>query len=374
MEAIGTLAGGIAHDFNNMLGVIIGCSELAMDNIPELHVAKADMEKVLEAGLHAKSLIKQMLTFSRQEESELKPLIIPPLIKEAVKFLRATLPSTVEIRISIDTQDSAVLADPTQVQQIMMNLCTNSAQAMEPDGGVLEIRLSDEDLNSQTLSRFPGLKPGPYLNLTVGDTGSGIPEDIIHRIFDPFFTTKSVGEGTGLGLSVVHGIVKKHGGAVYADSPPGKGALFQVLLPRLEHPAIQVVPETISKLPRGKERILLVDDEVILTDILQRILSGLGYQIQAFVSSVKAFKSFKENPDRFDLALIDHTMPQMTGIELIVKIKQRRPDLPVILCSGLNEKLLEKDAGQIGVERLLVKPLSRADLAFAIRKVIDEKG
>jgi PAS domain S-box-containing protein len=372
MEAIGTLAGGIAHDFNNILGVIIGCSELALSNLPNHHSSKADIEKVLDAGLGAKSLVRQILTFSRQSESDSLPLILPPFLKEVTKFLRSSLPSTIDIQLSITTPNGVVLADPIQIQQILMNLCSNSAHAMSPDGGQLFITLSDVTVSDTHTDQLPDLKTGNYLKLTVRDTGVGIPEDCIHRIFDPFFTTKKVGEGTGLGLSVVHGIVKKHGGAVLVDSTPGKCTIFDVFLPKLEHPDITIVTEQISDLPKGSEQILLVEDEEILADILHRILSALGYEVYTTTSSVEALKMFFESPDRFDLIIADHMMPELTGIMFAKEIRQIRPKLPIILCTGLKDKYAEEEANKANVTRILVKPIRRDELALVLREVLDE--
>ena len=351
MEAIGTLAGGIAHDFNNMLGVIIGCSELAMDGIPEDGLPKADMERVLDAGLRAKSLVRQILTFSRQSESERKPLLLNPFLKEVVKFLRATLPATIEVKLSLEAGNPTVLADPTQLQQILLNLCTNSAHALESDGGLIEVTLSGLTVDTGDQSETQDLRPGSYINLEVRDNGGGIPEEHIHRIFDPFFTTKSVGEGTGLGLSVVHGIVNTHGGTVRVSSEPGRGTAIQVFLPSIDHPGFEPEPESTMPPPEGDENILLVEDEPVLADILDRILSGLGYQVKRFSESGKALQYFEADPDRFDLALLDHNMPEITGLELIERFKERRGDLSVILYTGMNIEPLRREAEKAGRKR-----------------------
>jgi PAS domain S-box-containing protein len=371
MEAIGTLAGGIAHDFNNILGVIIGCSELALNNLTEGHSSKADIEKVLDAGLNAKALVRQILTFSRQGESEYLPLILQPFLKEVTKFLRATLPSTVDIRLCIETSNAVVLADPIQIQQILMNLCTNSAQAMSARGGELQISLKDIDVGPEEISQHEGLKVGKYVKLSVRDTGCGISKEALHRIFDPFFTTKNVGEGTGLGLSVVHGIVQKHGGVVVVDSVRNERTIFDVFLPKLEHPDIQISQEQISDLPKGAEHILLVDDEEILADILQRILNGLGYTVDTYTSSIKALEMFSKNPDNYDLVISDHMMPDITGVRLAKKVRQFRPHLPIILCTGLKDENIEEEAKMADVSRMLVKPIRRDELALIIREVLD---
>lgn len=373
IEAIGTLAGGIAHDFNNMLGVIIGCSELAMDGIEEVSLPRADMERVLDAGLRAKALVRQILTFSRQGESELKPLILQPFIKEVVKFLQTTLPPSVEIKLTMGSGSHSVMADPTQLQQVLMNLCTNSAHALEPEGGAIDISLAEQFLDEKEAEALSELNPGPYLNLTVSDNGRGIPEENLHRIFDPFFTTKSVGEGTGLGLSVVHGIVKNHGGAVLVKSETGSGTLVQVLLPSLEHPEIDAASEAAVEPPEGDEEIMLVEDERILADIIKRILTGLGYGVKVFYTSAEALKYFKDNPERFDLALLDQNIPETTGIEISRIVKESRPSIKIILYTGMSIEPLEKDAQAAGVGEIINKPLNRIELAAAIRRVLDER-
>jgi PAS domain S-box-containing protein len=372
MEAIGTLAGGIAHDFNNILGVIIGCSELARDSLPKDHIAKADMEKVLDAGLRAKSLVRQILTFSRQTESAQKPLMMQPFVKEVAKFLQTTLPSTVEICLEADVEGKAILADPTEIQQVLMNLCTNAAHAMAPNGGDIHLNLAETEIDIEATARITEINPGNYLSLTVSDSGEGIPKEIKDRIFDPFFTTKRVGEGTGLGLSVVHGIVKKYGGAVLVESRAGHGTTFQVLLPCLEHPGFKIVPESASEPPSGKEKILLVEDEAVLASILQRILTGLGYEVQSFGNGEKAFAYFQADAHSFDLVLADHHMRPMDGIDLARKVREVRPSIPVVLYSGMCDRRLRARAKAEGVQRLLAKPLNRLELAFEIRKVLDD--
>jgi len=372
IEAIGTLAGGIAHDFNNMLGAIIGCSELAMDGIPEDSKAAADMERVLDAGLRAKSLVRQILTFSRQSESEFKPLILRPFLKELVKFLQTTLPANVEVRLSHDPDNCTALADPTQLQQVLLNLCTNSAHALAPQGGVIDVSLSEQIVTAPEKGPTSDLAPGAYVNLTVRDNGPGIEREHLHRVFDPFFTTKKVGEGTGLGLSVVHGIVKSHGGAVTAESTPDQGTTMQVFLPSLEHPGFEPAPESTVIPPEGSEGIFLVEDEPVLADILRRILAGLGYQVTLFSNATEAWRYFESNLDRFDLVLLDHSMPAITGIELAARIHRLQPELPIILFTGISLDLLRQDAEKAGVRTLINKPLNRIELALAIRKVLDE--
>ncbi len=289
-----------------------------------------------------------------------------------VKFLTATLPKIIEIRVTLNTKSGIVLADPIQMQQILMNLCTNSAQAIGQNRGVIDVTLSNIDYQKGD-DMPPEIKPGSYLLLEVKDNGCGIPEEIMDKIFDPFFTTKSVGEGTGLGLSVVHGIIKKHEGAVTVKSSVGAGTDFCIILPRLEHADIKINIEPSLELPQGKESIMLVDDETALLDILERILSNLGYDVHAYSSSLKAMEAFKLKPDYFDLIVTDQIMPDMTGTDLISEIQNLNRDIPIILFTGLNEKKFEqKDYKRLGFKRILVKPLRNADLVFAIRKELDD--
>jgi PAS domain S-box-containing protein len=372
MEAIGTLAGGIAHDFNNILGVIIGCTELAMDGITKDGKTAGDMERVLDASLRAKALVRQILTFSRQSESEFKPLIVSPFLKEVVKFLQTTLPASTKVRLAPGSDNFTILADPTQLQQILLNLCTNAAHALSPDGGVIDISLSEQVVTSQENMPTTDLATGAYVHMVVADNGRGIAPEYLHRVFDPFFTTKKIGEGTGLGLSVVHGIVKSHGGAVYAESDPGRGTTMHVFLPSLKHPGFEPAPESNVVPPEGSEKVFLVEDEPVLADILRRILEGLGYQVKLHTSAEEAWRFFEGHPDRYDLALLDHSMSAVTGIELAARMNRLQPELPIILFTGMNIELLRQDAEKAGVRSLINKPLNRIDLALAIRKVLDE--
>ncbi len=372
LEAIGTLAGGIAHDFNNILGVIIGCSELAIDGMPEGGKAMADMEQVLDAGLRAKALVRQILTFSRRDEIEFKPLLLKPFLKETIKFLQTTLPATIQVRLGNGWENCTVLADPTQLQQVLLNLCTNSAHALSPRGGFIDISFSKEIVTTPDQAPTDGLTPGAYVRLTVLDNGPGIEPENLHRVFDPFFTTKKVGEGTGLGLSVVHGIARSHGGAVYAQSETGQGTMMHVMLPSLEHPEFEPAPESAVLPPEGSENVFLVEDEPVLADILRRIMAGLGYRVKMFTDAVDAWRFFMVNADRFDLAILDYNMPALTGIELADRIHRMQGKLPIILLTGMGIEQLRRDAEEAGIGTLMNKPLNRIDLAIAIRKVLDE--
>ncbi|MCG8638551.1 MAG: PAS domain S-box protein [Desulfobacterales bacterium] len=373
MEAIGTLAGGIAHDFNNILGVIIGCGELVKKRVLGDKKTVQDIDQVLTAGLRAKSLVNQILTFSRREETRITPMALSPFVKEVIRFLQATLSKYIKIEYQQKIKSGFVLANPIQMQQILMNLCTNAAQAIGQKRGTIEVVLSERKFKENNALQ-PDIQPGPYIRIDVKDDGPGINPKIQHKIFDPFFTTKGVGEGTGLGLSVVHGIVKKHEGAIYVKSKEGQGACFSVLLPRIEHEDIKIKVESNLDLPQGSEKILLVDDEKNLLNILDRILRGLGYEVEAFTSSINAVKAFKERPDYFDLVLTDQVMADMTGIALSKEIRKKNTEIPIILFTGFNNPLEEKSINDAEiVDKVLKKPLMHAELAFAVRKVLDEK-
>ncbi|MEI6608983.1 MAG: PAS domain S-box protein [Deltaproteobacteria bacterium] len=369
MEAIGTLAGGIAHDFNNILAVIIGYTELAMDKNQ-----KGNKDKYLQETLHgaerAKNLVKQILAFSRHDNNEKKPLDIKVLLKEAAKFLRASIPTTVEIDLHVADESCNIMADPTQMHQVIMNLCTNAAHAMKHAGGTLKIELANIELAQDEIPYHPELKPGHYVKLTVSDTGHGIDPDNIQRVFDPFFTTKTKDEGTGLGLSVVYGIVKSHDGVITVYSEKEKGAAFHVYLPRIIQTEAMEMDAGKSVIG-GTERILFVDDEPTLVDIGLRMLFCLGYQAAGATSSIEALDIFRADPQRFDLVITDMTLPKMTGIDLSRKLLQIRPGIPIILCSGIREPDTEAQAKSLGIKAYLTKPLTRRELAGVMRKVLD---
>jgi PAS domain S-box-containing protein len=371
MEAIGTLAGGIAHDFNNILSLIFGYTELAMGNLPEDSHARSDMNKLLQAGDRARDLVKQILTFSRHTEQEQKPILIQPIVKEALKLLRATLPTTIEIRQNIATE-SMVLADPTQMHQVIMNLCTNAYHAMSEKGGVLDVSLTDIDLDAEFTTKHLNTYPGPYLRLTVSDTGQGIEEKALDRIFEPYFTTKGQNGGTGMGLAVVHGIVKSHGGIITVYSKPGKGSTFNVFLPRIEHAeADKETDVRLGKIPTGNEHILFIDDEPAIVDIGKGMLEHLGYTVEVRTSPIEALAAFKALSGKFDLIISDMTMPKMTGDELAKELMTIRPDIPIILCTGFSEHINEEQAKAIGIRKLIMKPFIMREMAEAIRQVLD---
>lgn len=373
MEAIGTLAGGIAHDFNNILAAIMGYTEMALYDVPEGSSGRRNLEQVLKAGYRGKDLVKQIITFSRRRDEERRPMRISPIVKEALKLLRASLPTTIDIRQSIKTQSGMVLADPTQIHQVLMNLISNAAYAMREKGGVLEVSLTDVDIYPDDVTPpHPDLKPGPYLKLTVSDTGHGIEHAIMERIFDPFFTTKRPGEGTGMGLAVVHGIVKSYGGAILVDSEPGKGSIFDVFFPRIEGNLLPEV-DSAAAMPTGNEHILFVDDEEALTDMVQQMLERLGYGVVVKTSSLEALEVFKVQPDQFDLVITDQTMPHMAGVDLAKELMRIRPEIPIILCTGFSEVISAEEAKTLGIREFLMKPFATRVLAETIRRVLDSK-
>jgi PAS domain S-box-containing protein len=371
MEAIGTLAGGIAHDFNNILSAILGYTELAMIDTETESTLSQYLQEVFRAGERAKDLVKQILTFSRQAERERKPIQPKVMSKEVIKFLRASLPTTIEIRQEIQS-DSLVIADPTQIHQLLMNLCTNAGHAMREKGGVLTVKLLDTTFNEGITAEHPELKPGPYIELTVSDTGYGIPAHMLDRIFDPFFTTKDKGEGTGLGLSVVHGIVGSNGGKIIASSEMGKGSTFIVYLPTvIRYDATP--PQEGEPVPTGAERILFVDDEVALVEIGKHMLESLGYKITTRTSSVEALELFKSKADSFDLVITDMTMPNMTGDELARELLRIKPEIPVILCTGYSARINQQQASAMGIRAYVSKPVLRREIAATIRDVLGER-
>ena len=371
MESVGTLAGGIAHDFNNILSAIIGYAELTLTDTAENSGVRNNLEEIFKAGQRAKDLVRQILAFSRQNEQELKPVQINLIVREALKLLRASLPSTIEIRQNIQPQVENVMADSTQIHQVLMNLCTNSAHAMQESGGVLEINLSSEELDSDFTIHHPGIYPGRYLKLTVADSGCGIPPEFLERIFDPYFTTKDKGQGTGLGLAVVHGIAKSHGGTITVESEPAKGSIFNLFLPTIEREAESSV-DIQKASPTGNERILFVDDEKVLADIGKLMMESLGYEVETRTSSIEALELFRAKPDYFHLVITDMTMPHMTGDKLAKEILRIRPNIPIIISTGFSEKISEKKAKALGIKAFVMKPVIMDKLAVIIRKVIDE--
>jgi len=371
MEAIGTLAGGIAHDFNNILGIISGYAELATLDATEGSRSQKCLKEIFTAGQRARDLVQQILTFSRQGATEPKPLQIGFAVKEVMKMLRATLPTTIEVKYSVPKELPAVVADPTQIHQVVMNLCTNASHAMRETGGILEVSLEEVMVDSAMTVRVPDLTPGRYQKLKVQDTGHGMSAEVIERIFDPFFSTKDPGEGTGLGLSVVHGIVKKHGGAIDVTSKAGGGTTFDVYFPSLGGVEEKAVDE-VTPLPTGTERILLVDDEAAMVEMGRQMLESLGYKVTTQINSVEALGAFKAQPDAFDLVMTDMTMPRMTGADLSKEVLKIRPEVPIILCTGYSERIQEDSAKSIGIREFVLKPVVLREIAHIIRRALSE--
>jgi PAS domain S-box-containing protein len=370
LEAIGTLAGGIAHDFNNILAAILGYGELALEDSKQGTAVHDELQQVIKAGNRARELIKQILTLSRQTTMETSPQRIQVIVKEVLKLLRATIPTTIEIRQNIDNDCDPVLADPTQIHQILMNLCTNAFHAMEQTGGVLEVALQRIDLAETDERRMPELKPGRYVQLDVIDTGPGMIKDVMDHIFEPYYTTKPLGKGSGLGLAVVHGIVESHGGKIGCKSEPGSGTVFSVFLPVVEM-TFETGYEKKPVLPTGNERILFVDDEESLALLGKKKLEPLGYTVFPVTSSTQALQMVQDSPQGYDLVITDQTMPRMSGEILAQKLFAIRPDIPVILCTGFSSVITEELAKSIGIKAFLIKPVDNQVLAETIRKVLD---
>ncbi|MGO9136928.1 MAG: PAS domain S-box protein, partial [Syntrophales bacterium] len=375
MEAIGTLAGGIAHDFNNILSAILGYTEMVLGE-PKLdsHLRRY-LDQVFRAGERARDLVKQILAFSRRSNEQPRPLRVSPIIKEVLKLLRASLPSTIKISQEIHVDGDTVFADPAQIHQVLMNLCTNAAHAMREEKGELRVSLVPVNVEPpDNLIIHHGLSPGKYLRLTVGDTGAGIEKDIMDRIFDPFFTTKKPGEGTGLGLSVVYGIVRSYGGAITVQSEVGKGTEFNVYLPLLTEVEYKQEAKVETPIPSGKERILFVDDEPALVQLATSTLSSLGYEVVGRTSSLEALELFRMRPDSFDLVITDMTMPNMTGSEFAQQLMRIRPGISIILSTGFSEGMTQEKARAIGVKEFIMKPIVQRQMAEAIRRVLDKKN
>jgi len=371
MEAIGTLAGGIAHDFNNILAPIFGFAEISLLEIPKDSRVHHYLEQILASSQRAKELVRQILTFSRKSEKAHMPVQASILIKESLKLLRSTLPATIEIRREIhpDASKTTIIADPTQVHQVLMNLCANAEHAMRETGGILEIGLANVDILPDSPAVYQDLERGSYLRLSVSDTGHGMSEEVLKRIFDPYFTTKGPDEGTGLGLAVVFGIVKSVGGSVNVASEPGKGTTFEVFFPRSEV-AAESADEAAPPLPVGKGRILVVDDEKGLLEVLKAMLTQLGYQVTTSDNGADALEKLRANAVAYDLVITDQTMPKMQGTDLAREILKIRTDIPIILSTGFSKTVDEKKAESMGIRGLLMKPVTWRDLAETVKKAL----
>jgi|GEM_PF-1900584 len=370
LEAIGTLAGGVAHDFNNILGGIIGLAELAQEDVNQDDPLKYYIDQIALAGYRARDLVEQILLFSRQKDQDTQPVDVKVMAKEVVRLLRSTVPRTIEIKTRFLPEKAQVMSSPAQIHQILMNLCTNAVHAMAPQGGILSISMEEADLDRNVISALPGLNPGAFLILEVGDSGHGIPGDILGKIFDPFFSTKARGEGTGLGLAVVHGIVKKQGGEILVDSKPGEGTRVSIYLPMAKGEAVRELPGNID-IHGGNEHILLVDDEPLMIEAISLMLERLGYRVTAVSDSRDAWELFSENPDRFDLVITDNQMPHMGGISLAEKMFGRNPHTRIILCTGFGDRLTIRLAQQIGIKAIVYKPVVKAKMAEEIRRILD---
>lgn len=371
MEAMGTLAGGIAHDLNNILTPILGYSGLALTKISSDNPLAADLQQVTKAAGRAKDLVRQILTFSRQAHQERKPFQPHPVVEEALKLLRASLPSTITIRKEIPSKCGSIMADPTQLHQIIMNLCTNAYHAMRETGGVLGVSLAEITLGKDADGKGSELAPGNYVLITVSDTGCGMDNKTLSHIFEPYFTTKTKGEGTGLGLSVVHGIVKSYQGQITVHSEPGNGTIFHVYLPRMEETPFFVNAACSQTIPSGTERVLLVDDDEVIAAMMQQILQNLGYQVISCSNSLEALACIAQDPLTLDLLITDMTMPNLTGYELAQKALAIRPNLPIILCTGFSELTNKEQAQALGIRAYLMKPVSVQELGLTVRKVLD---
>jgi|WetSurMetagenome_2_1015567.scaffolds.fasta_scaffold19012_2 signal transduction histidine kinase/CheY-like chemotaxis protein len=375
MEAIGTLAGGIAHDFNNVLTPVMGHTEMLMMGLPADSHIQYNLQQIYQACNRAKEMVQQILAFSRKDIQEKAPIRLGQIITDAIGFLRGSLPTTIDIKYNIVEKDDAILGNSTQLHQVILNLCTNAAHAMREKGGVLTIELDQFVHDSCVTDMFRCLVTGRYLRLKVKDSGTGIDRNIIGKIFEPYFTTKKPGEGTGMGLAVVHGIVMDHKGDIAVESTPGEGTSFTILLPAYQ--AVQDRKDIDAKIPvefnRGNEEILLVDDEKIVVDIIKMMLENLGYRVTTRTSSVEAFEAFQNNPQRFDLIITDMTMPNMTGKELASKVFAVKPEMPVILCTGFSELIDEESARVMGIKAFIMKPVAIKQLSKTVREVLGKE-
>jgi len=374
MEAIGTLAGGVAHDFNNILGIIVGNAELAL-NDPTLHESTArSLDEIRTASIRARDVVRQILTFTRYTDPELEPVRMEVLVEESMRLMRSTIPTSVDIRVELPEEPAIVAAESSKVHQILINLCTNAFHAMRENGGRMGVRLENVRIDPPGIIEEPDLEPGPYVRLEVSDTGHGIPEEIQKRIFDPYFTTKDVDEGSGMGLSVVQGIVKSHGGGISMRSRPGDGTVFTVYLPRLLEERPGAEEDGARPGAGGGERILLVDDEPSLVDVGRSMLERLGYRVEARTDGAGALRAFENDPDGYDLVITDQSMPGMTGADLVRAIQKRRPGKPVVLCTGYSDLVDPERARQLGIRAFLVKPFGYDQLAETVRGALADFG
>ena len=372
MEALGNLAAGVAHDFNNILMPIIVNTEMALWDVPKDSATYAYLKLSLEAAEKGRELVKQIVAFSRPSYQEKKPIKIGPVIEEALHLMKSTLPSRIRITQNIEAKYGTVLADPSQIHQVLINLFSNAAHAMGAKRGELKVELRNVLLDIEELVKYPELKPGNYLKLTVSDTGCGMSEEVMENIFDPFFTTKNRGKGAGMGLSVVHSIIKNHGGVIDVHSELGKGTTFNILLPLIEKDSIEE-RSTGQQVPRGNERILLVDDEEAVLNSFQRVLTRLGYDVIGKKDGAKALKAFRARPKAFDLVITDQIMSGLSGTELARKILDIRPNIPIMLCTGFSNKINRQKLRRMGIRELILKPFTTGEIAQTIRRILDQR-
>jgi PAS domain S-box-containing protein len=368
MEAIGTMAGGIAHDFNNILSIILGNTELAIRDVPEWHPVKESLDEVRQACLRAKDVVRQLLSFCRKSEMQLRPIDISVILRESLKLIRSTLPSNIEIRQDFDGGIWTILGDPTQINQILINLSANGSDAIGSAGGILSVSLENVEIARQDPEL--NLEPGRYVKISISDTGVGISAEDMERIFDPYYTTKKVGRGTGMGLAVVHGIVETHNGRINVNSTPGKGTAFEIFFRSNDAAPVVEVPAN-NTLPHGGETILFVDDEKSIVKLNKARLERLGYQVIGTADPLKAIDLFRHKSIQFDLVITDMTMPNMMGDELAAEMMKIRPDIPIILCTGFSGRISEEQALEKGIRAFVMKPLELKDLAETIRNVLD---
>ena len=372
LESIGTLAGGIAHEFNNILSIIIGNNELVMDDLPESSLARESSEEIRLAGLRARDIVKHLLTFSRQEDSTKKPIDTGRVVLESLKLIRATIPANIDIISDISPDCHAVYADATQINQVLINLCNNAVDSLPISGGVIEIELSNAEIERNSSLSDAALLPGNYVQLVVRDNGEGIDRSILDRIFEPYFTTKDVGKGSGIGLAVVHGIVKDHGGSIVCESHTGRGTIFTLLIPAYDGAAEKETVDT-EITPGRKEKILFVDDEPALAKLGRLHLQSMGYDASAVTDPSEALELISREPHRFDLVISDMAMPHMPGDQLAHKILAINPDMHIIICTGYSSRIPELKDSALGIKALLIKPLGRSELAHTVRRVLDGK-
>ena len=368
MEAIGTLAGGIAHDFNNLLTVILGSAEVGKYGLKAGMDPGDNLDQIVKAGKRASQLVKQLLAFSRTSEHKLQSFEPYLIVKEAVKMLRSSFPATIAIKEVIDSDSGMIIADPTRVYQIVVELCTNALHAMEHEKGVLTVELRRRHLEAGDIPE-QGVKPGSFVVLSVRDTGSGMDQRTLHRVFDPYYTTKEVGKGSGLGLAVLHGIIRDYHGMIRVESVPGTGTVVQVFIPSLKGEAAPPVGS--GEQFEGSERIMLIDDESSIVSVQKVALESLGYHVTTTTDSVDAWEILQQQPEQFDLLITDQTMPGLTGIELAQKVLALRPEFPIILCTGYSALVSEQDALAIGIRRFVAKPVVGYELGRAVREVLD---